>query len=185
MNNKIIYTKDDIKSVYFGLENHESFVFPKSCFKELLVAEVDEKVFEISAHIVDNGEIETCITANNRISPLQRLNQYPDIVNIDIDLSNGETISGKAHWLHSYSDENNRYQQTEFINYKELKLIISRGLIKLNLSDVLNLPEGTVVLDEDDNEYLVEWDEDYSYLSNTLVSSKILHSEFRVKSQEL
>ena len=183
MDNKKTYTKDDIVSIYFGLENHESFILSKSCFKELVIRQVEKRLFEIEAYIVDNGEIETCISAYKNLSPLQRLNKYRDIVHIHIELNDGSCVKGEAIWLYQSSNGDNRYQETELLNYRELKLRISKDLVRLNLSEVLKLPDGTIVVDEDDNEYLVEWDEDYSYLSNTLVNSKIVRSKFKVKSQ--
>ena len=101
------YKLEDIKSLYIGLSNHEAFVFPKNCFKKLEITETEKGEVELSAQIKDNGTIETVMTSNCEISPLQRIHNTQDIFDIDIELENGEKVYRKVVWM----DEINPMQE--------------------------------------------------------------------------
>lgn len=172
-----------VKSICIILENHESFIIPKDCIKKLHIERYSDTEIIFDLNVVDNGNIKTVISANPNISPLQRLNQYNDVVSITIELESGEKTHKNVIWIDTCNDmHNNLCQKTELFKYNELSLSIHPNNITLNIYDVLHLPIGTIVSDEEGNHYTVLFDEEseVTYLSNTIISDKILNSVFKI-----
>lgn len=173
------YNKEDINLVRFQLENCESVTVPSVCFKYLSIVTVND-ICDIEAHIMDNGSVEGSLFDTK--SPLQRLDYYPDVTHVIIELNNNEKFGFRPIWSDAdYNGENNEYQKTKLINYKELKLSISKNNKKLSIYEVLKLEDGTIVTDEKGNEYVVEEDDECKYLFDTYVTDKILNSKFTIK----
>ncbi len=107
-----IYNKDEIKEVKFTLENCENVIIPNECFKSLIIS-VNGTKCEIEANIIDNGKLDGYLF-DEKQSPLQRLDCYPDICWIYSELYNGYKISCNPVWDDAdYNGENNEYQKTE------------------------------------------------------------------------
>lgn len=175
----IKYNKDDIECVTFITENGEGIITPHECFKELLIIEVNNKEFELSAKIIDKGMSFGGIN-DSSISPISRLTKYNDISHIMIELVNGKTVKCDMLWSDLDYDTND-FQTFSLINYKELNLSISRENLKLSLKDVLQLDKDTVVVDSDKNEYTITEENGDKYLKDTLVSLSLLNSTFTIK----
>lgn len=175
-----LYTKNEIKTITFGLENLENVVIPKKCFKDLKITTFEDKC-EVEAHILDDGSVDGYIFDTK--SPLQRLNYYNDITHIYIILDDGDELTYKPIWCdEDYNGENNKYQKTKLFNYKEIKLSINKRNKKLSIKEVLKLQNGTIVVDKYNNEYCVGIDKNKNKcLVNTYVTDKIIYSKFIIK----
>lgn len=184
MNKKTIYTRDDIKTLYIRLTNHEAFVIPKTCFKKLNISQTQNGDYELDLRIKDNGDIDVLLTSNHKISPLQRIHNHKDVFDIEIKLENGEKVYGKVVWMDEvHSTQDNMYQKTKLISYNDLILNINLDNRRLSIQEVFSLPSETIVIDDEGTEYKICFDEDreISYLSDTIISDKIINSKFKVK----
>lgn len=175
-----LFTKNEIKKATFILENLEDVVVPKECFKYLKIKTFKNKC-EIEAHIIDNGSINGYLFDTK--SPLQRLDYYNDIVYVYLELDNGKQLKYELVWYdENYNGQNNEYQKTKLFSYKELKLSVRKSNKTLSIKDVLKLKEGTIVVDENNNEYCVGIDKDKNKcLVDTYVTDKIIYAKFTNK----
>lgn len=173
------YNKNDIKMVKIILENCETVWIPQNCFINF-EAKYTNDGYEIEAHIVDKGNLDGYLFDTK--SPLQRLHHRPDICSIELELVNGDDIDLDLVWNpENYQD--NSFQNSQLFSYKELKLSINKYNRKFSIQEVLKLEDGTVVIDEDNNEYLVCEDEDdhFKFLFNTYITDELLYSKFKIK----
>lgn len=171
------YNKQDIISSEFILENCESVCIPQNCFKYFKLNETNDG-YEMDAHIIDNGNLDGYLFDTK--SPLQRLNYYSDICHINLKLSNGKMININPVWCPE-DDQNNNFQSSNLISYKEIIISINKYEKELSIRDVLRLQHGTIVVDDEGNEYIVEEDEECKYLFDTYITNKILDSTFKIK----
>lgn len=175
------YTKKEIKNIIFTMSNHECVKLPISCFDKLDINILENNKYEIEAVLLDKGA-SFILTSNPLATPLQRLSISPDIVDICIELINGEEVIGEFIWK-SKNYSSNLYQKTALKSYNELHLSIKESNLKLSLYQVLKLKPGTIVIDQNGVEYTIKKDKKLKYLDNTIVSNKILNSKFTVKNK--
>lgn len=171
------YNKQDIISVKFILENCENVRIPQNCFKYFELNETNDG-YELNAHIIDNGSLDGYLFDTK--SPLQRLNYYSDICHINLELLNGEVINISPVW-NPEDNQNNTFQSSKLISYKEIVISINKYEKELSIKDVLKLQHGTIVVDDEGDEYIVEEDEECKYLFDTYITDKILNSTFKIK----
>ena len=174
--------KKDIQSIVLSLVNFETLEIPIECFRYININEVSEKHVEIEFFIVDNG-IKYLMTSNYMVSPIKRLSISPDIHSLTINFKNGSSVTKEVIWYKNDFSKN-KYQKSELSTYKEILISVKKCNHKMNLKNVLNLKSGTIVLDDDDNEYLVcisDTTPKFKYLKDTIITSKLLYSKFRIK----
>ena len=171
------YNNQDIISVEFILENCESVWIPQNCFKYFKLNETNDG-YEMEAHIIDNGSLDGYLFDTK--SPLQRLNCYSDICHINLKLANGEAINISPVWCPE-DDQNNNFQSSKLISYKEIVISINKYEKELSIRDVLKLQHGTIVVDDEGCEYVVEEGRECKCLFNTDITDKILDSIFKIK----
>lgn len=185
----MIIKRENIRSVEFALENCECIVVPIECFKSL--------------NIVDNNiNIENCCTLNKfeceitykegldysfgfktNITPLQRLDNYSDIVNIIINLKDGQEIECAMPWYENekfYDSQYNANQKTIMKSHKELYIKIEKNSKEYTIQEIFKLSNGTKFIDENNKEYTLYKDNKLSCIPDMMITEKLLNAKFKL-----
>lgn len=172
------WTKEDITSITFLLENHDTIQVPATCFESLSLTST-KKGLEMEAHLIDDGAIRGAWTPL-QASPLQRLNDRRDIEAVDVELTTGETFCGDVVW-ESHTGATNHCIITNLENYRSCTLSINAKNIRYRLEQVLNLPVGTTVVDETGKSYQLSEKGACVYLKGGIVCAQLLNQTFTIK----
>ena len=172
------WTKEDITSITFLLENHDTVQAPATCFNSLSITPT-KKGLEMEAHLIDDGAI-TGEWTPLQSSPLQRLNARKDIEAVDVELTTGETFCGDVVW-ESHTGATNHCIITNLENYRSCTLSINAKNIRYRLEQVLNLPVGTTVVDETGKSYQLSEKGACVYLKGGIVCAQLLNQTFTIK----
>lgn len=116
-----------VKYIEIIFENCESIYIPINCFKEFIYIE-NELFFKV----INDGEIEyTESWMDIKNNPIDRI-AYNDITNIYFLNENKDIINSiDTEYLFEYGEEN-IYQESNVINYKEVEVIISKKSYYIN-----------------------------------------------------
>lgn len=174
------YKKQDIKIAKFILENCETVTVPRDCFKRMDL-DYTKEGYEVNVHIIDNGKVDGYLFGNR--SPLQRLNYYDDICSIELKLNDDSEVEIDTVW-NNEDGQTNSFQKSKLNGYRELKLSIDKHNRELTIYDVLKLPHGTIVIDDNSKEYKVEEDDKCKYLFDTYFTDEVLYAKFKIKKDE-
>ena len=143
----------EIAEVEFVFENCECCTVPIECFKELSIKLLEKyhddelgkeyQICEVNFHVVDNCQIEMDLYTHDSFT--QRVAKRHDIAQIIIEHTDGSQTNILPVW---YDDgrsyfENNQYQQTELISYKEVKVSIAKSNKTYTLEEVLKSGHGS------------------------------------------
>ena len=143
----------EIAEVEFMFENCECCTVPIECFKELSIKPLEKyhddelgkeyQICEVNFHVVDNCQIEMDLYTHDSFT--QRVAKRHDIAQIIIEHTDGSQTNILPVW---YDDgrsyfENNQYQQTELISYKEVKVSIAKSNKTYTLEEVLKSGHGS------------------------------------------
>lgn len=134
---------EGLESIDFCLENCDVISVPLDNIKSESFIDYtpgDSESKHLSIHLIDDGNI--VINSAYRNSPCQRLNMLEDVVGIDLIFDDGRTERVNFPW----SDEEyctNRYQASELISYKEIKLSIERKNRNVDIYSALDLDDDT------------------------------------------
>ena len=143
----------EIAEVEFMFENCECCTVPIECFKELSIKLLEKyhddelgkeyQICEVNFHVVDNCQIEMDLYTHDSFT--QRVAKRHDIAQIIIEHTDGSQTNILPVW---YDDgrsyfENNQYQQTELISYKEVKVSIAKSNKTYTLEEVLKSGHGS------------------------------------------
>lgn len=175
------FDESNVEKVCVIFENCESLTIPNSSFKKLEINLLNKNTCELEMHIVDDLKIIDGLF-DEKESPIARLAHYTDITMIDVKLKDKPSFTGiyDVVW-NSVSMYDNKYKENELISYREVKVSINKNNKKILIEQVLDLPIGTIIVDEDCNEYKVDVNEGGVFLSGAIVSEKILKSKFILK----
>lgn len=143
----------EIAEVEFVFENCECCTVPIECFKELSIKPLEKhhddelgkeyQICEVNFHVIDNCQIEMELYDTQSFA--QRVAQHHDIAQIIIKHTDGSQTNILPVWYedgHPYF-EDNQYQQTELISYKEVKVSIAKSNKTYTLEEVLNSKHGS------------------------------------------
>ena len=116
-----------VKYIEIIFENCESIYIPMNCFKEFIYIE-NELFFKV----INDGEIEyTESWMDIKNNPIDRI-AHNDITNIYFLNENKDIINNiDIEYLFEYGEEN-MYQESNVINYKEVEVIISKKSYYIN-----------------------------------------------------
>lgn len=179
----ITYNKSDVLSVELCTENCEYIVIPADCFEELKIIELNNKEFEIECIITNKGvkfggSIDKSQPYEYSKCAISRICQYNDIDYIKIQLNDNEgKVEGSIVWR-DREDDCNDYQQSKMFDYNKISLSIKKSNYRISLKDALELPHGSVILDDNENEYTVVEKDGEKYLSDTYISLSLINSTF-------
>ena len=148
-----IVNTQEIAEVEFVFENCECCTVPIECFKELSIKPLEKyhddelgkeyQICEVNFHVIDNCQIEMELYDTQSFA--QRVAQHHDIAQIIIKHTDGSQSDILPVWYedgHPYF-EDNQYQQTELISYKEVKISIAKSNKTYTLEEVLNSKHGS------------------------------------------
>lgn len=143
----------EIAEVEFVFENCECCTVPIECFKELSIKPLEKyhddeldkeyQICELNFHVIDNCQIEMELYDTQSFA--QRVAQHHDIAQIIIKHTDGSQTNILPVWYedgHPYF-EDNQYQQTELISYKEVKISIVKSNKTYKLEEVLKSNHGS------------------------------------------
>ena len=148
-----IVNTQEIAEVEFVFENCECCTVPIECFKELSIKPLEKyhddelgkeyQICEVNFHVIDNCQIEMELYGTQSFA--QRVAQHHDIAQIIIKHTDGSQTNILPVWYedgHPYF-EDNQYQQTELISYKEAKISIAKSNKTYTLEEVLKSNHGS------------------------------------------
>lgn len=143
-----------IEKVQFVFENCECCTVPIECFKELSIKIVEEsfdedlgkeyQICEVNFHVVDNCQIEMELYTIQSLA--QRVAQHHDIAQIVVKHTDGSQSNILPVWYDEEDRpywEDNLYQQTELISYKEVKISIAKSNKIYTIEEVLKSKHGS------------------------------------------
>lgn len=175
---------EDVKNIVFSTENCEYINVPKESFKKLIITQVTSEFFEFDS-IIENKNLSYSSVSSSYTSPFDRLLLYDDIDYIKIILNNDEEVSGKVAWYDS-QEEFNKYQTSKFISNSEdnnhyISLSIKKSNLVHSLDEVFTLKSGTVIIDENNNEYTLSIINNKKTIPNVNITKDFINSKFKIK----
>ena len=178
----------EVESIDINFENCEWIQLPIGCFENLEIECSDlvnykGEIKSLKCNIIDRFGIKDGYLTNVLQSPIQRINQYNDIVRIHLKYKNGEEIVLVTPWHDDWNYTNNNNQHSKLISYKEIELYIAENSKEYTLSEALEeLNDGDIIIDSKGNEYeicvLEETGEKYL---NSFIKQSILNEIFTKK----
>lgn len=114
---------NNVESVEFVLENCEYITIPKGYFKSLKLTEYKDEEYELECKIEGMDDIVYSSFRPLKQSPLERLNEYNDIVRLVITYMDDSIKSFDLVWLNWHGSDND-FQTTNMISYKELDISV-------------------------------------------------------------
>lgn len=114
---------NNVESVEFVLENCEYITIPKGCFKSLKLTECKNEEYELECKIEGMDDIVYSSFRPLKQSPLERLNEYNDIVRLEITYIDDSTETFNLVWLDWHGCDND-FQTTSMASYKELDISV-------------------------------------------------------------
>lgn len=170
--------EENIRYVALGFENCEGLQIPIENFEYL---------------DINNNEVNCEINLSNnivyggfyKISPLERINKFNDIVHFELLDKNKNIRKIDIPWYDPepgnpfVNSDNNEYQKTELVQWNKLKLSIKKDNKKFTLKEILKMNKEMIIKDTKENTYNIKQNKEGTYI-DTFVTFDLLETEFTI-----